>query len=258
MGTSGTPPLMRAVNGELLGHGKIAGRVMGFFRSTASPAKVARGCVLALTGYHSSGVGIFEPALADGVQFAEKVLPGALYIYIGPTAPGAKFATESLRNMSHPWASDALVIDFDTTGLDNGDLIYLQDTVDGTSGLNIGSTPGTQPVAVGRVLGAGAAAGKVLLCPQEAQAAFSASALFNNEMAKGTLSFASGDTSKTASLGAKYAAGHAAVSQKAITGTPAAAEVTYAIDVAGVLTVTLSAAPGVGATRSFTYMVLPA
>ena len=258
MGTPGTPPLMRAVNGELLGHGKIAGRVMGFFRSTAVPAKVARGCVLALTGYHSSGVGIFEPALADGAQFAEKALPGALYIYIGPTAAGAKFATESLRNMSHPWASDALVVDFDTTGLDNGDFIYLQDTVNGTSGLNIGSTPGTQPVAVGRVLGAGDAAGKVLLCPQEAQAAFSASALFNHEMAKGTLSFGAADTAKAATLGAKYASGHAVVSQKAIAGTPAAAEVTYAIDGSGVLTVTLSAAPGVGTSRSFTYMALPA
>lgn len=258
MGTSGTPPLMRAVNGELLGHGKIAGRVMGFFRTTASPTKVARGCIVALTGSHSSGVGIFEPALADGVQFAEKALPGALFIYIGPTAAGTKFATESLRNMSHPWASDAMILDFDTSGLDNGDLIYLQDAVDGTSGLNIGSTPGTQPVAVGRVLGDGAVAGKVFLCPQEAQAALAASDAYNNALAKGTLTFGAADTTKTATLGAKYASGHAVVAQKAITGTPAAAEMTYTINGSGVLTVTLSAAPGVGATRSFTYLGLAA
>jgi len=258
MGTTGTPPLKRAIDGELLGHGKIAGRVMGFFRSTDTPAKVARGCILAMTDFHSAGVGIFEPALADGVQFAAEALPGPLFVYMGPTAAADKFSTDSLRNMPHPWATDALLIDFDTTGLADGDFIYLQDTVNGTSGLNIASTPGTQPVAVGRVIGDGATAGKVLLCPTEASAAFAASSVFGNAVAKGNLTFGAADTTKTASLGAKYASGYAVVAQKTITGTPTAAEMTYTINGSGLLTVTLSAAPGAGNTRAFTYFVLPA
>lgn len=258
MGTTGTPPLKRAIDGELLGHGKIAGRVMGFFRSTAVPAKVARGCILAMTDFHSAGVGIFEPALANGSQFAAQAFPGSLYVYMGPTASADKFSTDSLRNMPHPWATDSLVIDFDTTGMANGDYIYLQDTVDGTSGLNIGSTPGTQPIPVGRVLGAGAAAGKVLLCPQEAAGNYASSYVFGNEIAKGNLTFLAADASKTASLGAKYANGYVVVAQKAITGTPAAAEMTYTLDGVGLLTVTLSVVPGVGNSRAFTYFVLPA
>lgn len=259
MGTTGTSPLKRAIDGEILSAGKIAGRLLGFFRSTATPAKVARGCILALTSQHSSGAGVLQPALADGTQFANQALPGALYVYTGPTATAAAFSTDNFRNMNHAWASDALVIDFDTNGLDNGDFIFLQDTVDGTSGLNIGSTPGTQPVAVGRVLGAGATAGKVLLCPQEAAASYAMSSVYGNEVAKGNLTFSgASETSKTASLGARYASGKAVVSQRAITGTPSAAEMTYDIDGSGVLTVTLSAAPGAGNTRAFTYFVLPA
>lgn len=258
MGATGTSPLKRAIDGEILSAGKIAGRLLGFFRSTATPAKVARGCIMALTSQHSSGAGVLQPALADGTQFANQALPGALYVYTGPTATAAAFSTDNFRNMNHAWASDALVIDFDTSGLDNGDFIFLQDTVDGTSGLNIGSTPGTQPVAVGRVLGAGATAGKVLLCPQEAAASYAMSSVYGNEVAKGTLTFNFGDTTKTATLGARYANGKAVVGQKAITGTPSAAEMTYAIDGSGVLTVMLSAAPGAGNTRAFTYFALPA
>jgi len=254
----GTPPLKRAVDGELLKLGKAAGRVRGFFRSTATPALISRGCIMALTDIHSSGEGIFEPALADGSQFADEALPGALYIYTGPTASADKFDTDALRRMTHPWAAEAMVIDFDTSGLNNGDYIYLQDTVNGTSGLNIGSTPGTQPLAVGRCLGTGAVAGKVMLCPMEAAGNFAAATTFNKALAKGNLTFGTAATTATASLGAKYANGYAVVSQKSITGTPAAAEVTYAINGSGVLTVTLSAAPGAGASRVFTYFALPA
>lgn len=257
MGT-GTSPLKRAIDGEILSAGKVAGRLLGFFRSTATPAKVARGCIMALTSQHSSGAGVLQPALADGTQFANQALPGALYVYTGPTATAEAFATDNFRNMNHAWASDALVIDFDTNGLNNGDFIFLQDTVNGTSGLNIGSTPGTQPVAVGRVLGAGATAGKVLLCPQEAAASYAMSSVYGNEVAKGTLTFGAADTTKTASLGARYASGNAVVAQKAITGTPSAAEMTYTINGSGLLTVTLSAAPGAGNTRAFTYFALPA
>ena len=258
MGTTGTSPLKRAIDGEILSAGKIAGRLLGFFRSTATPAKVARGCILALTSQHSSGAGVLQPALANGTQFANQALPGALYVYTGPTATAEAFATDNFRNMNHAWASDALVIDFDTSGLDNGDFIFLQDTVNGTSGLNIGSTPGTQPVAVGRVLGAGASAGKVLLCPQEAAASYAMSSVYGNEVAKGTLTFEAAHLTRTANLGARYASGHAVVAQKAITGTPSAAEMTYTINGSGLLTVTLSAAPGAGNTRAFTYFALPA
>jgi hypothetical protein len=258
MGTrTDVSPLKRSFDGELLSVGKTAGRIRGFFRSTSTPAKIARGCIMTMKSQHTNGAIIFEPALADGTQFAGEAMPGALYVFVGPTTAAATFALEAMRNLTQPWASDALVIDFDTSGLNNGDYIFLQDTV-GAGGLNIGSTPGTQPVAVGRVLGAGDAAGKVLLCPAEAAASYAMASIFGNEVAKGTLTFGAADTAKTASLGARYANGVVVVTQKSFSGTPTATgEVIAAINGSGVLTLTLAAAPGAGNGRVYQYMALP-
>jgi len=251
-------PLTMLTEGSNLSHG-LPHRLRGYVRKLGAGAKaIPRGTVLVLTGVQEGKHQelLFKPAsAATSGGHANPLYVAGEYI-AKEYVDAADKDRQIYRNVL-----DQIVIDFDTTGANAGDYVYLTDA-QATGGLNISLTPGTSEVAVGIVVVEDTTDGKVLIAPAMIGAKVAHLAEINAVPdLHGTMAATNTETYAEVTAGALYDGGTLIWSLKSLAG-GATSKATDWVQVgtgAGTkFRINLDAAPtGVGKTVTFSYVIKP-
>lgn len=251
-------PLTMLSEGTNLAHG-VPARLRGFVRKLGAGAKpIPRGTVLVMTGVQEGKHQelLFKPASAATAAGHS----GLLYVageYLGTSYVDAADKDRQLyRNVN-----DAIIVDFDTTGANAGDYVYLTDA-QASDGSNVSLSAGTDEVAVGFVLVEDTTEGKILIAPGWVAAKVAHLAEINKvpDLHANDLVAEDTDTYAEVTAGALYDGGTLVWSMKGTSGSPTSKPTGWEQISTGAGTkfrINLDGAPGAGKSMTFSYIIKP-